>query len=297
MASAQDYFNSFDPNEQNRIRASWDGNPNGMQDWFGNAQAAGAVPAAGALTIGDLQASNVGQSEDYLRFQQGDIDRWAPYYDAGSGQFRSSRGAEGLFDKPTECPPGMVPSGPNETDPCIQPGAGGGGGGGGAYSSSGSGGWAGGTAGAVPQFNAPTFTPPSYEEAMNDPGYQFSLKQGLEGLQGSAAARGVLRTGGTLKDIIGYGQDRAAQQYGDVYNRAANTFGLNYQGAKDEFAPQYGGWQTMYGGDLSRYLQQQQDALSRWSTQYGGDLSKYLQKENNIYGLISGGAPAAPVWA
>lgn len=40
---ANGYLASFDPAEQQRIRQSWAGNPNGLQDWFRNAVAAGAV--------------------------------------------------------------------------------------------------------------------------------------------------------------------------------------------------------------------------------------------------------------
>jgi len=219
-----------------------------------------------------------------------------------AGKYRSMRGASGAFDKPVDCPDGLVPGGPDETDGCISPnggagGGGGGGNGGGGYQSSVGAGWGAGTAGAVPQFNAPVFKAPSYQEAMADPGYQFSLNQGVGALEKSAAARGIRGTGGHLKDIIGYGQDRAAQQYGDVYNRAANTFGINYQGAKDEFAPQYGGWQTMYGGDLSRWTTGQNDALSRWTTGQSGDLQKYLQREGNIYGLINQPYAPPPAWA
>jgi len=304
-SAAENYFNSFSPAEQERIRASW-GGADLMGDWYNNAVAAGAVnPVAAAsgapMTAAQAQAHATGRgwSEDYQRFQDADVQRWAPYYDAASGKYRSMRGAEGLFEKATECPDGMVPSGPNETDPCVSMGGAGGGGGyggGGAYGGSSS--WAGsggfGTAGALPLFNAPRFTAPTLAD---DPGYQFSLKEGINALEKSAAARGVLRTGGTLKDIIGYGQDRAAQQYGDVFNRAATGFGLNYQGAKDEFAPRYGGWQTMYGGDLSRWTTQQNNDLARWSTRFSGDLQRDLSNDRLIGDIVLSGTPAPPVWS
>jgi hypothetical protein len=115
---------------------------------------------------------------------------------------------------------------------------------------------------------------------MADPGYQFALKQGADTLQSSAMARGIGRTSGTLKDLINYGQEAAATQYGNVYNRALSSWGANYQGEKDAFAPQYGGWQTQF-----------QAGENRWGTQYGGDLAKYLNRENNIYGLLNQPAP------
>lgn len=47
----------------------------------------------------------------------------------------------------------------------------------------------------------------------NTPGYQFALQQGLRGVQSSAAAKGTLLTGGTLKALQGYGTGLADQTY------------------------------------------------------------------------------------
>ena len=50
----------------------------------------------------------------------------------------------------------------------------------------------------------------------NDPAYQFQLKEGLNAVQNSAAARGTLKTGGTLKGLEQYAQGLAST-YNDKY--------------------------------------------------------------------------------
>jgi hypothetical protein len=52
-----------------------------------------------------------------------------------------------------------------------------------------------------------------------DPGYQFRMDEGMKGLQGSAAARGGLLSGGTLKALTKYGQNYASGEYQNAYNR------------------------------------------------------------------------------
>lgn len=52
-----------------------------------------------------------------------------------------------------------------------------------------------------------------------DPGYQFRMEEGRKALEGSAAARGQLLGGGTLKALTRYGQDFASNEFGTAYNR------------------------------------------------------------------------------
>ena len=52
-----------------------------------------------------------------------------------------------------------------------------------------------------------------------DPGYDFRMQEGAKALQGSAAARGSLLSGGTLKALTKYGQDFASNEYNNAYNR------------------------------------------------------------------------------
>lgn len=52
-----------------------------------------------------------------------------------------------------------------------------------------------------------------------DPGYNFRMQEGMKALEGSAAARGSLNSGATLKALSRYGQDFASNEYNNAYNR------------------------------------------------------------------------------
>ena len=52
-----------------------------------------------------------------------------------------------------------------------------------------------------------------------DPGYAFRMSEGMKALERSAAARGGLLSGATLKGTQRYGQDLASQEYQNAFNR------------------------------------------------------------------------------
>jgi len=52
-----------------------------------------------------------------------------------------------------------------------------------------------------------------------DPGYAFRMSEGQKALERSAAAKGGLQSGGTLKALSRYGQDYASNEYNNAYNR------------------------------------------------------------------------------
>jgi hypothetical protein len=52
-----------------------------------------------------------------------------------------------------------------------------------------------------------------------DPGYGFRMKEGMQALDRSAAARGGLLSGATLKGAERFGQDIASNEYNNAYNR------------------------------------------------------------------------------
>lgn len=304
QAAAQQYYNTLTPEQKQQVDAI--GGPS--IDWFTNAVNAGvpdAVKAAGGTRPGEAgweieggytlgaggntadwlgkrtptpselrqYAREQGWSEDFNRYSDRQVAAWlGSSWDGTANKFKNAQGQ--LVEKPTEDvggPGGGGSGGPGGGGPY-----GGGGGQGGPYGGYNPGGGYGpgtgrtfGTYGGAPQFQWDKFVAPNPQDVANDPSYQFRLAEGSKAIQGSAAARGLLRTGGTLKDLMGYGQDLASQEYANMFNRAYQGWGANYQGGKDAFAPAYGSWENM-----------QNQALQ-----------KYLQKEQNIYGLLNQPAP------
>lgn len=63
---------------------------------------------------------------------------------------------------------------------------------------------------------AKDFTMADYQA---DPGYGFRLDEGMKALERSAAARGGLLSGATLRGAQRFGQDLASQEYQNAFNR------------------------------------------------------------------------------
>lgn len=57
------------------------------------------------------------------------------------------------------------------------------------------------------------------EQFQQDPGYAFRQAEGMKALERSAAARGGLLSGSTMKGIQRFGQDLASQEYQNAFNR------------------------------------------------------------------------------
>lgn len=90
------------------------------------------------------------------------------------------------------------------------------------------------------KFSYADFAMPTAETMQQDPGYAFRQREGQRALETAAAAKGVLRTGGTLKDILSFGQDLASQEYGNAYNRSRDVYGLNRGNAAENWDRNWG---------------------------------------------------------
>jgi hypothetical protein len=96
----------------------------------------------------------------------------------------------------------------------------------------GGGGWDPNAGGPLSSFGAPGLAAPWTQEfqaptGTDDPGYAWRVMQGQKGIENSAAAKGTLLTGGTLKDIMDYQTGAALQGYGETWNRAKNLYDTN----------------------------------------------------------------------
>lgn len=65
-------------------------------------------------------------------------------------------------------------------------------------------------------------TMPGYDHTAS-PGYEFRFNEGRRAVEGSAASRGTLMTGGTLKDLWRWGEGLAADDFDRSFNRTASV--------------------------------------------------------------------------
>ena len=82
----------------------------------------------------------------------------------------------------------------------------------------------------------------NYSAFEKSPGYEFRMKEGMNALQSSAAARGKLLSGTTLKGITDYAQGRASDEFNSYTNALRSIAGLeqtantNNQNAGNNYA-------------------------------------------------------------
>lgn len=135
---------------------------------------------------------------------------------------------------------------------------------------------------APPAYQPGTFKAPTLEEAQNQPGYSFGLQQGEAALQNSAAARGTLRTGGTLKDLFNYANNAATQNYGNVYGQDLSTFNTNEANRAQAYNTNYGVSAGAYGINAAQnqqtYQNQNQQGLDTFDRNYAGAVAAFNPK-------------------
>ena len=137
-----------------------------------------------------------------------------------------------------------------------------------------------------------------------DPGYAFREQQGEEALNRNAAATGGLGSGGYLKDLVGYSQGQASQEFQAAFNRYqterqnqfndvnavanAGQAAATTQGKNSIDAAQYAGNTNLAGQEFGANLKENADQfggnLTTSAAEQGGNLTT---NEANITGQQS----------
>jgi len=116
-----------------------------------------------------------------------------------------------------------------------------------------------------------------YSSFKASPDYQFSLSQGIQGLDRSAAARGSLYSGGHSADILGYAQGLASQNYGNYYNRLAGLAGMGQNASTN-----LGSIGAGKAGSIGSYLMDAGNAQATSAIQQGNQTANLM---GNLAGL------------
>lgn len=156
---------------------------------------------------------------------------------------------------------------------------------------------------------ATEYTPFGMQQFQADPGYAFRLSEGMKALERSAAARGGLLSGATLKGVQRYGQDLASQEYLNAFNRyqAERQARLgplqSLAGVGQTSAQALGAAGQTYAGNVGNLMGQA--AQARASGYVGGAnaltgaLGSYMNysQGQNLLNQLRGPGQAAPVSA
>jgi hypothetical protein len=108
-----------------------------------------------------------------------------------------------------------------------------------------------------------------------DPGYAFRLSEGMKALDRTAASRGGLLSGATLKGAQRYGSDLASQEYQNAFNR--------YQANRAQQAQEY-------GNAFNRFQTERTNTLAPLQSLAGVGQSATQQAQQASQNYATGGA-------
>jgi len=152
---------------------------------------------------------------------------------------------------------------------------------------------------------------PTLDQLQMDPSYAFREQQGMKALQQSAAARGGLLSGSTLKGIQNYGQGLASTEYGNAYNRfmanrlaatqalqGLGSSGLTAAGGMGNLASNLSGVYTGTAQNMAQNYQGLGQALGQGYANIGANnASAYMGPTNLMAQLAGQGIQAAGAYA
>lgn len=136
-----------------------------------------------------------------------------------------------------------------------------------------------------PAFNYADYTPTSAADLQTDPSFQFRLDQGRKALENSKAYEGTFRTGGAVKDFIGFNQDLASTEFGNVDARRRADYSTNRANAADTYATNY---RTQSTDPYTFDVNANQSAYDRARSEYLTRADIFNQNKDSTYNKLSG---------
>jgi len=121
-------------------------------------------------------------------------------------------------------------------------------------------------------------------DLFRDPSYQFRLQEGQRAVERSAASRGQLQSGNTLRDLTRFGQGLASQEYGAAFQRGLLTNQQQAQLGQQGYQNQLQSNQLGYGRQVEQYGLGRERAIGDQRNQFN-----QYQALANLGGTAAGG--------
>lgn len=121
------------------------------------------------------------------------------------------------------------------------------------------------------------------QDLVNDPGYQFTLTQGLQAVDRGAASRGMAASGGTAKSEEQYATGLAQNTFQNAFTRALSTFQTNQTSNQQQIANQF--QLANLGYNASTQLGQNTLGAAQWT----GNTALSTAQQTGNWGLQGAG--------
>jgi len=123
-----------------------------------------------------------------------------------------------------------------------------------------------------------------------DPGYQFRLSEGAKAMNRSAAARGTLKTGATIKALSDYRANAASDEYQRAFDRRLQQYREGSGLAKDIYQTNLEAGQWGHETNLGA-------AENQWVTNRAAQLEGYGENRENAWNTaLTEYKPAYDTW-
>lgn len=126
---------------------------------------------------------------------------------------------------------------------------------------------------------------PTMQQLASTPGYQFTLQQGLQGVQNQYSGMGLGVSGAEQKGAASYASGLASQTYNDQLKNAESIYGQNLN-AYNANTANYQQQVAAYGQNVNAY-NAQVGAYGQNVNQYAQQLNAFNQQQNAYQNLFS----------